>query len=42
MELQTSFRTLLERFPAMELVEEPRWRPNYIVRGLAGLRVRLG
>jgi cytochrome P450 len=41
-ELQTSFRTLLERFPAMELVEEPRWRPNYIVRGLAGLRVRLG
>jgi len=41
-ELQTSFRTLLERFPAMELVEEPTWRPNYIVRGLAGLRVDLG
>jgi cytochrome P450 len=41
-ELQTSFRTLLERFPAMELVEEPRWRPNYVVRGLAGLRVNLG
>jgi len=42
MELQTSFRTLLERFPEMEPVEEPRWRPNYIVRGLAGLRVHLG
>jgi len=42
MELQTSFRMLLERFPEMELVEEPTWRPNYIVRGLAGLRVRLG
>jgi cytochrome P450 len=41
-ELQTSFRTLLERFPAMELVEEPTWRTNYIVRRLAGLRVRLG
>jgi cytochrome P450 len=42
MELQTSFRTLLERFPSMEPVEDPRWRPNYIVRGLAGLRVDLG
>jgi len=26
----------------MEPVEEPRWKPSYIVRGLAGLRVRLG
>jgi len=42
LELQTSFRTLLERFPRMEPVEEPRWKPSYIVRGLAGLRVRLG
>jgi cytochrome P450 len=40
MELQLSFATLLERFPSLELVEEPRWRPNYVVRGLEGLRVR--
>jgi cytochrome P450 len=39
MELQISFRTLLERFPDIELVEEPRFRPNYIIRGLDGLRV---
>jgi cytochrome P450 len=40
-ELQTSFRALLERFPDMELVEEPRFKPNYVIRGLDGLRVRL-
>ncbi len=41
MELQTSFRVLLERFPRMEPLEEPRWKPNYIIRGLEGLWVRL-
>ncbi len=41
MELQTSFRALLDRSPRMELLEEPRWKPNYIIRGLEGLRVRL-
>lgn len=39
LELQTSFTTLLDRFPRLELVEEPRWKPNYIIRGLEGLRV---
>jgi len=39
-ELQLSFRALLERFPDLELVEEPRFKPNYIIRGLEGLRVR--
>jgi unspecific monooxygenase len=39
LELQTSFTTLLGRFPQLELVEEPRWKPNYIIRGLEGLRV---
>ena len=39
-ELQISFSTLMDRFPALELVEEPRWKPNYIIRGLEGLRVR--
>jgi cytochrome P450 len=40
MELQISFRTVLERFPGLELVEEPRFKPNYVIRGLEGLRVR--
>ena len=40
-ELQTSFGMLLERFPHMELVEEPRWKPNFVLRGLEGLRVRV-
>ena len=42
MELQLSFRALLERFPELELVEEPRFKPNYVIRGLEGLRVRTG
>ena len=40
-ELETSFATLLRRFPRMELVEEPAWKPNYIIRGLEALRVRV-
>jgi cytochrome P450 len=39
-ELQVSFSTLMDRFPTLEPVEEPRWKPNYIIRGLEGLRVR--
>ena len=39
-ELQTSFRAMLERFPRLELAEDPRWKPNYIIRGLEGLKVR--
>jgi len=39
-ELQVSFATLMDRFPNLEPVEEPRWKPNYIIRGLEGLRVR--
>ena len=35
-ELETSFRTLLERLPGLELVEEPEWKPTYIIRGLRG------
>jgi hypothetical protein len=38
-ELQISFGTLLDRFPNLELAEEPEWKPNYIIRGLRGLRV---
>jgi cytochrome P450 len=39
-ELQTSFGTLLRRLPQLEVVEEPAWKPNYILRGLDALRVR--
>ena len=38
-ELQVSFGTLLRRLPQMELVKEPEWKPNYIIRGLRALRV---
>ena len=40
-ELETSFATVLRRFPEIECVEEPAWKPNYIIRGLRELRVRL-
>ena len=40
LELQTSFGTVLRRLPALELVEEPVWRPGYVIRGLEGLHVR--
>ena len=40
-ELETSFGTLLRRAPHMQLAAEPQWKPNYIIRGLRELRVRL-
>jgi unspecific monooxygenase len=39
-ELQISFGTVLERLPNLELVREPAWKPGYVIRGLAELRVR--
>ena len=39
-ELESSFATVLERLPNLKLVEEPRWKPNYIIRGLEELRVQ--
>ena len=39
LELQTSFATVLRRLPGLELVEEPGWKPGYIIRGLRSLRV---
>ena len=42
MELQISFGTLLDRCPDLALAEEPRFRPNYVIRGLEGLRVTTG
>lgn len=40
-ELEASFGTILRRFPRMVLVEEPEWKPGYIIRGLKELRVRV-
>jgi cytochrome P450 len=40
LELETSFGTLLRELPGLEPTEDPAWRPNYIIRGLEGLRVR--
>jgi cytochrome P450 len=39
LELEISFSTMLARLPRMELLEEPSWKPNYIIRGLEALRV---
>ena len=41
LELQVSFTTLLRELPTMDLEREPTWKPNYIIRGLEELRVRL-
>ena len=38
-ELATSFGTILRRLPKMDLVQEPAWKPGYIIRGLRELRV---
>ena len=41
MELAIAFGTLLRRRPGLELVEAPRWKPTFVLRGLESLRVRL-
>jgi|SRR5690606_10536767 len=40
-ELQESFRALLRAAPAIEPVTEPEWKPQYIIRGLRELKVRI-
>ena len=39
LELAILFATLLRRLPLMDVVAEPTWKPTYILRGLAELRV---
>jgi cytochrome P450 len=39
LELEISLSTTLARLPRMELLEEPSWKPNYIIRGLESLRI---
>ncbi|KUH38324.1 MULTISPECIES: cytochrome P450 [Streptomyces] len=41
LELTATFRELLRRAPRLRPVEEPRWRPGYVIRGLEELRVAL-
>ncbi|RJL22567.1 cytochrome P450 [Bailinhaonella thermotolerans] len=40
-ELLESFGALLRTAPEMELAEEPRWKPGYVIRGLESLQVRV-
>jgi cytochrome P450 len=39
-EFDILFRRMLESLPALELVEEPRWKPRFVLRGLESIRVR--
>ena len=41
LELGIAFETFLRRIPRLELVEEPRWKPTFVLRGLEALRVRI-
>ncbi len=41
LELSVSVPTLLRRLPTMELVEEPSYHPNFVIRGLQSLQVRI-
>jgi cytochrome P450 len=40
LEMLVSFETILRRMPDLQLLEEPEWKPTYIIRGLKSLRVR--
>ncbi|GGW62453.1 cytochrome P450 [Streptomyces lucensis JCM 4490] len=42
MELAASMTALLERAPTLTLAEEPRRKPNFVIRGLEGLSVVVG
>jgi len=39
-EFDVLFRRILSDLPNLELVEEPRWKPRFILRGLEAIRVR--
>ncbi len=41
LELSVSLPTLLRRLPRLELAEEPTYHPNFVIRGLQSLRVRV-
>jgi cytochrome P450 len=39
-ELEVSLSGLAARFPELQLAAEPAYQPNFVIRGLTGLRVR--
>ncbi|MFJ9728376.1 cytochrome P450 [Streptomyces sp. NPDC101209] len=41
-ELAASMMALLEKAPTLSLTEEPRRKPNFVIRGLEGLGVQVG
>ncbi|TQJ75402.1 cytochrome P450 [Streptomyces sp. SLBN-31] len=41
-ELAASMTALLEKAPTLSLAEEPRRKPNFVIRGLEGLAVAVG
>ncbi|MFC5187041.1 cytochrome P450 [Actinomadura harenae] len=40
-EMAESLGAILRAAPALKLIEEPRWKPGYILRGLESLKVEL-
>jgi cytochrome P450 len=40
LEFEILFEAILRRMPNLEVVEEPSWKPRFILRGLEALRVR--
>jgi cytochrome P450 len=38
--VQILFERMLRRLPRLELLEEPRWKPSFMLRGLEALQVR--
>ena len=41
LELGIAFETLMRRLPRLELIEPPRWKRTFVLRGLEALRVRV-
>jgi cytochrome P450 len=41
LELEVSLRGLVERVPDLQLVVEPDYQPSFVIRGLAGLQLRV-
>ncbi|HEX8941400.1 MAG TPA: cytochrome P450 [Candidatus Limnocylindrales bacterium] len=41
LEAEILFRAMLGRLPTIELVEEPRWKPRFVLRGLEAIHVRV-
>ncbi len=40
LEFEILFAAILRRMPALRVVEEPAWKPRFVLRGLESLRVR--